>query len=195
MTAARPTARQLDLLDRLTGVILAEGFLAHTLDELAARLRCSKSSLYTLAPSKEQLVLTVVRHFFRDAAARVEERLAAAPDPLDRVAAYLAAVADELGPASAAFHADLAAFPPAGEIYARNTALAAERVQRLIADGVAADAMRRVDARFVGAAVAQVMAAIQRGEMTGATGLDDSAAYRSLAELVTAALIPERAPA
>src|SRR5213076_1897274 len=53
----RPTARQRALLADLEALFLAEGFAAFTLDDLAGRLRCSKSTLYALAPSKEQLAV------------------------------------------------------------------------------------------------------------------------------------------
>ena len=46
------TARQTALLDDIVGLYLVEGFAHLTLDELASRLRCSKSTLYTLAASK-----------------------------------------------------------------------------------------------------------------------------------------------
>jgi AcrR family transcriptional regulator len=60
------TRRQTELLDQLEALFLAEGFARFTLDDLAARLHCSKTTLYALAGSKEQLALRVVRHFFRD---------------------------------------------------------------------------------------------------------------------------------
>jgi hypothetical protein len=47
-----------------------------------------------------------------------------------------------------------------------------------------------VHASFVGAAVASVMGAIHRGEITAATGLDDAAAYRELADLVVTGTAP-----
>ena len=43
----------------------------YTLDDLATHLRCSKSTLYALASSKEQLAVRVVTHFFRGAADRI----------------------------------------------------------------------------------------------------------------------------
>ena len=55
-----PTARQLHLLDRLTHLLLAEGFAHLTLDQMAGRLRCSKTTLDSLADSKDQLAVRVV---------------------------------------------------------------------------------------------------------------------------------------
>lgn len=168
----------------LIDLFLREGFSRWTLDDLASVLRCSKTTLYSLAESKEQLVRAVVVQFFVDATAEVEAAVVARAGAAERVVAYLGAVAQALSPATAAFYADLEGFPPAQEVYQRNTALAAGRVQELIAEGVAAGAFRDVHARFVGDVVAATMGRIGRGEINRTTGLVDAAAYRELGELV-----------
>jgi AcrR family transcriptional regulator len=195
MTTATPTAahrsgetamtrRQAELLDQLETLFLEDGFARFTLDDLAVRLRCSKSTLYALAGSKEQLALRVIRHFFRKATVAVEERTFTVKDPALRVTSYLAAVAAALAPAGAAFHRDLEAFPPGREVYERNTALAADRVRELIAEGVAQGRFREVHPTLVADTVTTLMFRIGRGETARATGLDDAAAYRELAALL-----------
>ena len=78
MTTAVPSAatgltrRQAELLDQLEELFLAEGFARFTLEDLAVRLHCSKSTLYALAGSKEQLAQRVIKHFFRKATDAVE---------------------------------------------------------------------------------------------------------------------------
>src|SRR3712207_8482294 len=115
------TRRQAELLDQLEAIFLTEGFARFTLEDLAVRLRCSKSTLYALAGSKEQLSLRVIRHFFRKATDAVEAQTVTETDPARRVAAYLSAVAGALSPAGAAFHRDLDSFAPGREVYERNT--------------------------------------------------------------------------
>ncbi len=180
----RGPARRTQLFDELVGLLLAEGFAHLTLDDLAARLRCSKRTLYALAGSKEQLVRAAVVHFFRGATERVEAAVAAPADAAARVGAYLRAVATELAPASARFFDDVAAFPPAAEVYERNTRAAARRVQELVAAGVAAGAFRDVHTGFVADVVTAVMVRIQQRQVAASTGLDDAAAYAHLAELL-----------
>ena len=106
------TRRQAELLDQLEGIFLAEGFARFTLEDLAVRLRCSKSTLYALAGSKERLSLRVIRHFFRKATDAVEAQTVSVTDPALRVTAYLSAVARALAPAGPAFHRDLDSFGP-----------------------------------------------------------------------------------
>lgn len=176
--------RREDLLDALVDLFLAEGFLHLGVGDLAARLRCSRTTLYRVAPTKEQIVVTVVRAYFRRATEQVETALETEAGSADRLACYLSTVADALAPASPAFHTDLAAFAPAAEIYQQNTQHAARRVEQLVDDGVRRGDLRAVDAAFAGAVVARAMAGIQDGAISAATGRDAAAAYRALADLV-----------
>jgi AcrR family transcriptional regulator len=178
------TRRQAELLDQLEELFLTEGFLRFTLEDLALRLHCSKSTLYALAGSKEQLALRVIRHFFRKATGAVEAQTVIESDPALRVTAYLSAVARALAPAGAAFHRDLDSFGPGREIYERNTALAADRVRELIAEGVTQGRFRDVHPALVADTVTTLMFRIGRGDTARATGLDDAAAYRQLAALL-----------
>lgn len=179
------TRRRIELFDALLGLFLAEGFAHLTLDEIAARLRCSKSTLYTLAASKEQLVQAATVHFFRNATASVESRVATEVGARERIAAYLVAVGAALDPASDQFMSDLDAFAPARAIYETNTRAAAQRVQELIAEGVAAGDFRDVHAAFAADLVATVMVRIQQRVVRDNTGLDDADAYRELAAILT----------
>lgn len=185
MTAAHATARRAQLFDQLVELFLSEGFAHLTLDDIASRLRCSKSTLYTLAGSKEQLVRAATVHFFRGATDLVEASLEDVQGFADRLTAYLSAVGVALRPASRQFMDDLAAFAPAREVYEQNTAFAAKRVQELIDDGAAAGEVRRVHAAFVADIAASTMARIQTREVSERTGLDDSQAYVELAALLT----------
>ena len=178
------TRRQAELLDQMEKLFLAEGFARFTLDDLALRLRCSKSTLYALAQSKEQLAHRVIKHFFRKATEAVEAQTVTETDPALRVTAYLRAVAGALGPAGPAFHRDLDSFAPGRDVYERNTALAADRVRELIAEGVAQGRFRAVHPALVADTVTTLMFRIGRGDTERATGLDDATAYRELAALL-----------
>lgn len=180
----RGSARRAEILDGLVDLFLAEGFLAFNLDDLAVRLQCSKSTLYSVAPSKEQLIAAVVRSFFREASERVDQLSAEVSDPVERIGIYLQAIAQELAPASNWFFADIDAFAPAAEIYARNTSIAATRVQELVT--AATGSGNEQNAAFLGAVTRSVMESIQRGAIDAATGINDATAYRLLADLIVA---------
>lgn len=177
------SGRTADLRDAIIDLVLVEGFADLQMADLASRLSCSKSTLYAIAPSKEQLIVSAVRTFFRRATERVEAAVEPGAPAKDRIHAYLTAVATELAPASPRFFADLERFAPAGDIYRQNTEIAARRVQELVAE-----AAPSTDAAFLGSVAGLVMESIHRGDVSRATGLDDSAAYRSLAGLILAGL-------
>ena len=119
------TARRTELFDALIHLFLAGGFAHLTLDDIAARLKCSKSTLYTLADSKEQLVRAATVHFFRRATDMVEATVAKVIGPRDRITTYLSAVGEALSGASDRFMTDLDAFAPAREVYEKNNRIAA----------------------------------------------------------------------
>ncbi|MFD8569005.1 TetR/AcrR family transcriptional regulator [Streptomyces sp. NPDC059639] len=193
MTATTPVrrgaARRAELENGVVQLLLSDGFAHLTLDDIAAHLRCSKRTLYTMAGSKEQLVSAAVVRFFRTATERVEQAAAAEGlSPAARITAYLDTVAAELAAASPRFLDDVASFAPAAEVYERNTAAAARRIGELIELGVAHGAFRDAHAGFVADLVAAEMVRIQRREVRSKTGLSDGEAYAELAALVTAGL-------
>ena len=179
------TARRTELFDALIHLFLAGGFANLTLDDIAARLKCSKSTLYTLADSKEQLVRAATVHFFRRATEMVEARVAKVIGPRDGITTYLSAVGEALSVASDRFMTDLDAFAPAREVYEKNTRIAARRIQELITEGVNTGEFRKVNAAFAADLAATMMVRIQRGEVRSGTGLDDARAYRELAAILT----------
>ncbi|HEU4547751.1 MAG TPA: TetR/AcrR family transcriptional regulator [Microlunatus sp.] len=186
--AERLTTRQRQLVDELVDLFLAEGFARLTLDELAARLGCSKRTLYALADSKEQLAVRAVRFFFKRATDQVESAIARTRSPATKVTRYLEAVAEALRPAGEEFRRDLARTAATREVYEQNTAAAAGRVRQLIDEGIQAGAFRPVSAALVGEVVTATMRRITSGELGRATGLDDAQAYAELARLVVAAV-------
>ena len=186
--AERLTTRQRQLVDELVDLFLAEGFARLTLDEIAARLGCSKRTLYALADSKEQLAVRAVRFFFKRSTDQVESAIARTRSPARKVTRYLEAVAEALRPAGEKFRRDLAETAATREVYEQNTAAAAIRVRQLIDEGIQAGAFRTVSAALVGEVVTATMRRITSGEIGRATGLDDAQAYAELARLVVAAV-------
>lgn len=169
-----------DLVDLFVG----EGFLHLSVADLAQRLSCSKSTLYAIAPSKEQLVTAIVGAFFKRATARVEARIATIADPVERIERYLVAISDEFAPTSPAFFRDIYRFEPARAIYQTNTGAATRRLQEFVSDASRLPGAVGLNASFIGAVAGQVMEAVHRGDIVLSTGLDDAAAYRALADLI-----------
>lgn len=187
-TRQAPTRRQAALLDDLLELVLAEGFSQFTLDDLAARMRCSKSTLYALAPSKAQLAVKVVAYFFQGATERIEKRIAGRHGARGLIASYLEGVTEELSDASPAFIADVAAFPPARAIYQHNSRAAADRIRSFIMQGVEDGTFRHVHAKLVAEMVGLLIEGIQTGAVGERTGVSDAEAFTALSELLLGGL-------
>lgn len=186
--------RRAELLGRLRDLFLAEGFAHFTLDDLAGRLHCSKSTLYTLAGSKEQLAVRVVAHYFKSATEDIERRAEVADDPREKVRAYLDAAAEALRPASREFINDMGANLATRATYEANARAAADRLRGFIAEGVRHGVFREVHAGFVGEMVGRTIAGIQRGEIGERTGLSDAAAFAALSQFLLGGLAQEKSP-
>jgi AcrR family transcriptional regulator len=177
-------ARRVKLLAGLEEILLTEGFLGLSTDDFAARLRCSKSTLYRLAPSKEQLVLLVARHFFARAAERIEAAVADADGPTAKVATYLRSVGREMSRGSRTFHDQMAADPLTAELYRNNSHFAAARVRQLINEGARSGEFHVTDAEFVGQAVAVLLTAIHIGDFAVMAGDSPEDAHAKLSDLL-----------
>jgi hypothetical protein len=129
-----------------------------------------------------------VKHFFREAAARIEASVAPIRDPRERIATYLAGVGREMRRMSPTCYADMLAFGTTRDIYDHNSRVAARRVHDMIHEGIASGAFRSVHAEFIGEAVSILIAGIQQGELLERTGLSSGEAFGELSTLVLAAL-------
>ncbi|MFP6563297.1 MAG: TetR family transcriptional regulator, partial [Myxococcota bacterium] len=77
------TARQLEVLDELEGIVALGGLADLTMAEIAAELNCSLRTLYGIAPSKEALVLAVVDRRLRRIGRAAIATLEASMSPLE----------------------------------------------------------------------------------------------------------------
>lgn len=184
------TARREDLLRKAEAVILAEGFTTVTMDDLAQRLGCSKATLYSLAATKEQLVLAVTRTFFKEATAEIERAIEAEADPRQRIRTYLAGVGTAMRRHSHAFYDDMVGYEPTAHIYRQNSAAAAQRVRDLVDAGVRVGAFRELNGHFAAQVVGVVIDAVQSGALLEKTGLSAGDACSELGDLLLDGLRP-----
>lgn len=178
------TPRQRALLAELEELFLAEGFVEFTLGELATRMRCSKSTLYAIAASKEQLAVRVVEHFFMRAAEKIETKIAGIDDARELIEVYLAGVSEQLGRASPRFMHDVANFPPARSAYEVNSQAAAERIRSFITAGVADGVFRDVHATLIAEMAGILVEAIQTGVVGARAAVSDAEAFEALSGLL-----------
>lgn len=169
---------------QLLELFLSEGFTHLTVETIAARLSCSKATLYSIARNREELVRHELGLFFKTAAERADEAIHQANGPRQAIQAYLHQIAKDLRPASDAFMNGLASYPPARAVYELNTRIAAEQVRMLVKTGCENGTFRRVNAAFVGEVVTAAITKIHQGQFAEACGMTDADAFDALADLI-----------
>jgi AcrR family transcriptional regulator len=151
-------ARQLELLDELEEKLLGEGLADLTMAEIAALVSCSLRTLYGIAPSKDELLLTVVDRRLRCIGRAAIEALHASMQPLDALRSYLQTANAAVQPEALALSADLAKVAGAGRLFDAHESYLTAVTQSLLDRAVAEGEIAPVDT----AAVAHVLAGLGR---------------------------------
>jgi len=182
-----PRAR--DVVEGLEGIFLREGFRRVSVGDLAARLRCSRQTLYALAPSKEDLFLLVLERLLVRIRRLGNEAAAARQDVRERIVACVEPGVTELRDASRAFFADVASFPRAKRMLAEHQAARRRDISGLIEYGMRAKAFRGVHAHL---AAEVILVAIRRSMEPGfllEAGLSPSDAIAETEDLLLHGLL------
>lgn len=111
------TERQRDVLEHL-GSVFEGGFADLTMAELAARVNCSLRTLYSLAPSRDELVLVVVDRNLWRIGRVAHDAVVPGTAPLDAVRTYLRAATVAVSRTTREFARDLEAVPAARRLSA-----------------------------------------------------------------------------
>lgn len=183
------SARQLELLDELEHQLLRGGLAELTMAEIAARMGCSLRTLYGLAPSKDELLLTVVdRRLHRIGRAAVEV-LEPGMSPLDALRAYLRAAHEAVQPEAVALSADVAKVGGAGRLFDAHAGYLMAVTQSLLDRAVEEGRIAPVDT----AAVAHVLGGLgrefARPEVAEIARVSPKETADSIAELILQGLL------
>lgn len=183
-TERRLTARQREILDELEKGLAEEGLADLTMAEIAAKLNCSLRTLYGIAPSKEELVLTVVDRRLRRIGRAALEPLRASMPPLDALRAYLQAANRAVQPATVAYARELADVPGASRLLDAHESYVIAVTRSLLERAVAEGRIAPVDT----AAVAHVLGGLgrefARPEVAEVAGASPKATADAMAEII-----------
>ena len=100
--------RQREILDELEQLLGTRRLGDRTMSEIAAEVNCSLRTLYGIAPSKDELVLTIVDRRLHHIGRASIDSLDPSLSPMETLRAYLRAANEALQPSSVAFSDDLA---------------------------------------------------------------------------------------
>jgi AcrR family transcriptional regulator len=149
--------RQEEILGVVEAVFLRNGIRAVRIGQLAAEASCSRSTLYELAPSKEDLLLLVLDRMMRRIMRRGTEAILQLADPVDRVRALMISGALDLGALGPRFMEAVRQHPPARLLFEHRIAEGRDALESLIADAVDSGQFRPVNAAMVSEAMIAVL--------------------------------------
>jgi AcrR family transcriptional regulator len=193
-SASELTPRGRELLDKLEELIVEEGFASLTVEEIAARLRCSRSTLYDLAPSKDELVLVVIDRRLRRIGRLKQERIADIADPAERLKVVIASKDLRIQVTSLRFMEDVSRTPAAQRLIADHLRYGVALLRDVIDEGIASGRFRQLDSRIVAETIDAGLERIQRPDLLRETGATFDDATEELTELLVSGLLAAPAP-
>lgn len=159
------TDRQSQLLDSLEDLFLEEGFTHLTIGEMVARLRCSRRTIYSVAPSREELILIVIDRLLNRMGVEANAVAASHDDPGDAIEAYLQTGVTTLGRATQAFNEDIESYLPTRHLYDRHLNIALKVLGDLVEAGVAKGVFRPIHPAVVAEILAAAVECIRKPEV------------------------------
>lgn len=177
------------MLDRLEDIFLSEGFRRVTVARLASRLRCSRRTLYDLAPTKEALFLRVLERYLDRVRRMGDQAAAAAAAPDQAIVAYLGPAVSETRKIGAAFSAEVAGFPAARKVWEAHMHRRMGSLKGLVEQGVAGGVFRRVNPILVAEVMEASTRRLKDPDFLAAAGLSISEAFDELYQLLQLGLL------
>ncbi len=182
------SVRERELLDQIEDIILAEGFEHLRVGGLASRLHCSRTTLYLLAPSKDELVLRVISRWADAGVADAEAEAVAGESALDKVLVYIDAVRGRLDEASPEFWRDLDAREAARHMWDDICARAAEFVREYLEEGIGDGSIRPLNTAYVATVIWLAARATRDTELLDRAGLTSSGVMEELGRFLRSGL-------
>jgi len=186
---ARSSERREQVLDELEGIYLAQGFRKLGMGELAARVRCSRRTLYALAPTKPELFLRVLDRFLRRIRALGADGVAKSRDPREALEALLAPGIEETRRASDAFTADVASHLPARRMLDRHQRARMTLLRELVEEGIRTGVFRGVHAELVAEVMLAAVSRVRDPRLLRRAGLSMSEAFAECSRLICHGLL------
>ncbi|MEB2346171.1 MAG: TetR family transcriptional regulator [Deltaproteobacteria bacterium] len=183
------------LLDALEAHFLGAGLRATTVETLASALRCSRRTLYEIAPSKERIFLLVVRRWLERVRQLGWQGALTHEAPQERIAAFLEPGVSESRKASSAFVADVQAFAPARALLEAHQRERVRFLRELVEEGIARGSFRPLHSHLVAEMLLVTITRINDPAFLAEARLRFSEAFAELYELLLHGLfLPERRP-
>lgn len=180
--------RQKELLAELEALFFANGFRTITVDEIAARLKCSKRTLYEIAPSKQELFVLVIESWLERIRHLGWQGALQHDDPEQRMLAYLEPGVIETRSASRQFLADLQGYRPALALLEAHQAQRTKVLMEIVEDGIRRGRFKPFHSALVAEVFLAAVSRINEATLLERTGVGFSQAFDELYRILTTGL-------
>lgn len=180
--------RQKELLAELEALFFASGFRTITVDEIAARLKCSKRTLYEIAPSKQELFILVIESWLDRIRHLGWQGALQHDDPEQRLMAYLEPGVVESRLASRQFLADLQSYRPALALLEAHQAQRTNVLMEIVEDGIRRGRFKPFHSALVAEIFLAAVNRINEPSMLERTGVEFGQAFEELFRILATGL-------
>jgi AcrR family transcriptional regulator len=177
------------VLAALEPLFLVEGYRRIGVAELARRLRCSRRTLYELAPTKERLFALVLERFLARIRAQGDAEAATGSDLATRIERYLAPGIRETERATPVFFADVAALPEARRLLDAHQRRRIAGIRDLVTEGIRQRVFRGIDPHLVAEVFSEAYRRVSQPDFLAASSLSMAEAYSELSHLLRHGLL------
>ena len=186
------------VLDEAEELFVREGFLHFSKDELARRLRCSKRTIYAVAPGREKFFEAVIFQHVTNAEEATVAPLRDAPSVRAAVQGCIRASVEQAQDVTPVFMRDVMLFPAGRRAIDKWRADVADELENLIHRGINEGLFRKVDPRVAAEALLTSVLRMCEPDFSSRARTTTAEAVRQVYEIFWAGLFQgrrERKPA
>jgi AcrR family transcriptional regulator len=182
--------RREELLDGLEAIMLTEGFSHLRVGGLAARLHCSRSTLYKLAPSKTELFALVFERFVDKAIRQADDRARRLDSTAEKVVRNIETISEWVTKGSEIFWREVRDTPEMADVTSSQRGRGYRIIQGYLDEGIAAGEVRPMSTEFVAYVIWMTGVAMRDPDRMRQLGIGASEAHAEFAQLVAKGISP-----
>lgn len=184
--------RREELLEQLQSLLLAEGFAHLRVGAIASELRCSRSSLYKIADSKDALIERVFERYVAHAIDDATQRASHQPSATARIMEFARVIDEWQSKGSLEFWRDVRDHPPTADVLSLARAQGYRIIQRYLDEGVASGEFRPANTAFAARLVWLGAAMTRDPDVLEELGINRATASEELTQLIVYGMGPIR---
>ncbi len=176
--------RKEELLEKLERIFLRHGFRSITIDYLATELRCSKKTLYNIAPSKEEIFLVVMDKWLSEIRRKGWQQASGQQVPRDRIQAFLHPGIEGVVDTTQSFWADVESYMPAKSMLTMHQRDRMHSIVDMIQVGIEDGSFHKVHPYLIAEVLLSAILRFDSPDFLESSGLSIGEAFQELYDVV-----------